>query len=104
MTAIRDSKGRFIKGNNTGNRKGRPKKTEEENLYTLMVHQVTGVDWIEITQKAMAQAKAGNKYARDWLSRYLLGEPEQYINVNADTVTRIIVEHVEQDNTNTEVT
>lgn len=33
-------------------------------------------DWQAIIDKAMAQARAGDKGARDWLGRYVLPDPD----------------------------
>ena len=87
----RNSKGQFVKGT-SGNPNGRPRKEREQKYYEITTNSVTFADWKMIVEKAAKQAKAGDKYAREWLSKYLVGEPEQYINM--DGQTRIIVEHV----------
>lgn len=70
----RDKHGRFTKGNAGG--PGRPpRRTEEEYLVTLC-EAVSLADWRKIVAKAVADAKEGDGKARDWLGRYLIGDPQ----------------------------
>ena len=92
----RNSKGQFIKGT-SGNPKGRPRKEREQKYYEITTGTVTFDDWKQIVAKAAEQARRGDKSAREWLSKYLVGEPEQYINM--DGQTRIVVEHVRDNDT-----
>lgn len=78
--AQRDSKGRFIKGHNGG--PGRPPKEREERFYEITLSTVTYKDWKEIVEKAAEQAKRGNATARKWLSDYLIGVPDQNVNLS----------------------
>jgi len=36
---------------------------------------VSEEEWVQISRKAVEQAKEGDRYARKWLSDYLLGPP-----------------------------
>jgi len=44
--------------------------------------------------KALEQAKRGNRYARAWLSDYLLGKPIQLIAMQSDQQMKVTVEYV----------
>lgn len=48
-----------------------------ERFRDLTSKTVSEKDWIEIIEKAVEQAKAGNAGARAWLGNYLLGVPRQ---------------------------
>jgi len=79
----RDARGRFVKGNGAskGNGGGRPPKKREERYYEITISTVTFSDWERIVQKAAEQAKRGDSTARKWLADYLVGTPEQNINI-----------------------
>ncbi len=79
MAAKRDANGRFVKG--TGGGPGRPKKSREQRYYEIMRQRVTFKDWRHIIDVAVARAKAGDKEARKFLAEYLMGKPEQVLNV-----------------------
>jgi hypothetical protein len=79
----RDESGRFIKGQ-SGNPKGRLPRTKEEKFYKATVSAVTLKDWREIIKKTVEQAKRGNPSARTWLANYLLGPPQQRLDVTSD--------------------
>lgn len=76
MAAMRDEKGRFIKGVVT-NPRGRPPKEREARYLDIMLTTVTPDDWAKIIIRAAEQAKRGDAPARKWLSDYLLGPPVQ---------------------------
>ena len=69
----RDANGRFGKGNGFGT--GRPKRQVEERYLAILRKAVTPEDWDQITQTAIARAKAGDNVARQWLSDWMLGKP-----------------------------
>src|SRR5579871_2751376 len=64
--------GRFLNG--WGGGPGRPRKTTHRDYLDATAGSVTVEDWQAIVQKALGDAKAGDRYARDWLSRLLLGD------------------------------
>ena len=72
----RDAYGRWKRGV-SGNPKGRlPRQTENEYLNILM-EKCTPDRWADIIEKALRQAVDGDARARDWLSRYVVGDPIQ---------------------------
>lgn len=78
---LRDEKGRFAKGH-SGNPNGRPPKKRELRYYEITVSACTYADWKRVVQKAVQQAIRGDAVARKWLADYLVGMPEQNVNVN----------------------
>lgn len=78
----RDANGRYIKGH-TGNPSGRAPKAREERYYEITVNTVNFEDWKLIVEKARDQAKKGDPVARKWLADYLVGVPDQNLNINA---------------------
>lgn len=85
----RDERGRYLPGE-TGNARGRlPYKKEREYLVSMQQN-VPLEDWVAITRKAVAQAKEGNRYAREWLARYLVPEPAKTHGQDGAIVIRYI--------------
>jgi len=68
----RGQNGRFAKGNAGG--PGRPRRTVEDEYLAAITDVVSLDDWQAIVARAAAEAKQGDARARDWLSRYLVGE------------------------------
>lgn len=75
MATKRDSHGRFVKGHCGG--PGRPPRPREERYHEITIDSVPFDTWRSIVLKAAEQAQRGNAQARDWLSKYLLGLPNQ---------------------------
>lgn len=85
--AERDSRGRFVKGNSAGAKShsgGRPPKDREQRYYEITVSTCTFSDWERIIQKAVLQALRGDHTARKWLADYLVGTPEQNVNLSGE--------------------
>lgn len=85
--ADRSPDGKFRAGNraSVGNRGGgRARRATEEKYLKVLSESVSVDDWTAIALKAVAQAKAGNKDARHWLSGYLIGKPTEYQVIDAD--------------------
>jgi len=82
---VRDSKGQFKKGT-SGNPAGRPKREREMRFYEITLSACTFADWRQIVKKAVDQAKRGDAQARKWLSDYLIGVPDQNLNVTSDQI------------------
>lgn len=79
--------GKFMKGHSGG--PGRPPKEREQRYYQITMNAVTFEDWEAIVKKAAKQAKAGDAVARKWLSDFLVGVPEQNVNLNTIHVSLV---------------
>ena len=66
--------GRFAKGNSGG--PGRPKLERERKYMETMTSVCTEDDWRKIVERAVKDAIKGDYRARDWLSKYLLGDAQ----------------------------
>lgn len=82
MADGRNKQGQFVKGYKGG--PGRPKRNYEERYIRWMSRRVKKKDWDMIVDVAIANAKAGNSKARQWLSDYLIGKPPQQVQVEGD--------------------
>jgi hypothetical protein len=69
----REANGQFAKGNPGG--PGRPPRRTEDEYMAELADVVTLEAWRQIAERAVADAAAGDKHARDWLSRYLVPDP-----------------------------
>jgi hypothetical protein len=70
----RNRKGRFVRGNPGGpGRPPKPRPTPEVDYALATTEICTPDEWKAIVRKALAQAKAGDCRARDFLLRILLG-------------------------------
>ena len=79
--AERDKAGRFVKGYKGG--PGRPARSKEEKYLTTLSKRCTIKEWEKIVDTAIARAKAGDPRARQWLSDYLLGRPQQFMDITS---------------------
>jgi len=87
----RDTTGRFAVGNPGG--PGRPRRLIERDYLTTLSNAVSLEDWQAVVATALTAAKEGDARARDWLTRYLLGnEPPQLIDVAVDEARGIAPE------------
>jgi hypothetical protein len=69
----RNGKGQFLPGRPGG--PGRPPIARERKYMETISSVCTDEDWREICERAIKDAKDGDHKARDWLSKYLLGDP-----------------------------
>lgn len=60
----------------SGNPGGRPKRASKSELLAVLYETVTVEDMEAIVRHAITQAKNGNRFAREYLSLYLLGRPK----------------------------
>ena len=70
----RSSDGRFLPGS-----KGSPgrQKRKTERAYLAKMQSICTPDrWGKVVEQAMTDAENGDRYARDWLSKYLVPVPE----------------------------
>jgi hypothetical protein len=70
----RDDKGRFRAGNPGG--PGRPRRAVESDYLATLCDAVPLAKWRRITKKAVEDALAGDRHAREWLGTFLVGKPE----------------------------
>jgi len=68
----RDKAGRFAKGNPGG--PGRPPRLIERQYLATISDAVPLNEWQAIVKRAVEDAKTGDAKAREWLSKYLVGE------------------------------
>lgn len=68
----RDGQGRFAPGNAGG--PGRPRRAVEIDYQLAISEAITLADWRAIVDKARQLALAGDSKAREWLSRFLIGD------------------------------
>jgi hypothetical protein len=61
----------------------------ERAYLSALVEAVPLSDWRAIVQKAVADAKVGNPKAREWLSKYLLGDDPLALVELADELARL---------------
>ena len=52
----------------------------------ITMNTCTFKDWEAIVRKAISQAKKGDVQARKWLSDYLVGSPDQNVNLRTDII------------------
>jgi hypothetical protein len=69
----RNGHGQFAPGNPGG--PGRPRRVAERDYLVTLTEECPPETWRAICRRAVADAEAGDAKARDWLSRYLLGNP-----------------------------
>ena len=82
-TDVRDEQRRFTPGNPGG--PGRPRRTIEREYMAALGEAVALADWREVVARAVADAKAGDQGARNWLAKYLLGcNPRTLLDIAAD--------------------
>lgn len=76
----RNNNGQFAPGNPGG--PGRPRRNIEQEYLAVLSDTVSLNDWKEVVLRALADARAGDAKARDWLTQYLIGEqPPKLIDV-----------------------
>ena len=74
----RDDKGRYLKGA-SGNPGGRPKHSKD--YQEAIKAACTPAKWRKIINQAITDATQGDRWARQWLSDYVLGKPTNYVHV-----------------------
>jgi len=73
MAAQRNKNGQFMTGNTASVGHGRKPRTTERNYMAAMLGACDIDDWKAIVERAVTDAKGGDKSARDWLTKYLIG-------------------------------
>jgi hypothetical protein len=82
----RNNGGRFAPGNPGG--PGRPKRTTEREYLIALTEACPPEAWQQIISRCVEDAKNGDAKAREWLARYLLGNPE----AKAKTLLTVAIE------------
>lgn len=83
MSEHRDNRGRFKAGNKAA--VGHGPRQGPRSYLAILAKTVSQSDWKEICEKAVEQAKGGNRYAREWLADRLLGKAPQHVTVDDGT-------------------
>lgn len=79
--ATRNDKGQFVKGHPGG--PGRPRREVEHAYHTALVGKVTIEDWQKVVDRAVQDAKDGDHNARVFLAQYLMGKPQEHLDVTS---------------------
>ncbi len=85
---MRKKNGQFDKGNPGG--PGRPPLMTERKYLRATIVACDPEKWQVIVKRAVDDAKSGDAKAREWLSGYLLGKPEQV----APTLRQMAIDEV----------
>lgn len=72
---MRKEDGKFDKGNPGG--PGRPKRETERAYLDAIIAECPPETWRKIAGKAVEDALDGDSKAREWLSHYVVGKPQQ---------------------------
>jgi len=83
----------WVKGQ-SGNPGGRPKRERSQAYWNILITTLTNEAWEEIVEKAIDQAKRGDKHARKFLADYGIGTPEQRLALYGGDGGAIEVEYV----------
>jgi hypothetical protein len=75
--------GQFAPGNPGG--PGRPRRVAERDYLVTLTEACPPEKWRAICRRAVENALAGDAMARNWLSRYLLGNPAELPTLGAAT-------------------
>lgn len=69
---MRSENGKFLEGNKGGT--GIAKASTRRRRLAQLNAAVTDAEWLKVCKTALELAKAGDRHAREWLSKYLLPE------------------------------
>ena len=82
MTDGGNTNGRFARGNPGG--PGRPRRAIERDYLAALGDAVNLSAWKRIVARALADAEAGDAKARDWITKYVIGEsPARLVDLAA---------------------
>ncbi len=70
----RDASGKFVKGHPGG--PGRPRRDTERQYLAALQEACPPETWKAIVETAVRDAGQGDRYAREWLSAYVMGRAE----------------------------
>lgn len=77
----------------SGNPKGRPKRVKEAAYLRALNELVSLETWGRIIERAIKDAEDGDHKAREWLSKYLIGEPKNVDAVEMSGDLQILFGH-----------
>jgi hypothetical protein len=80
----RNGNGQFVPGNPGG--PGRPRRVTECDYLRTLTEECPPETWRAICRRAVLDAQEGDAKARDWLARYLLGNPAELPMLRATTL------------------
>jgi hypothetical protein len=101
-TGVRDDMGRFVKGHPGFPGAGRPPKSEEmkkleTSFYDTLKEMAEKPGEMDaVCKKLIAKAKAGSYQHQKLLFQYLLGNPEQYVNITGDKPPMVILDNKDE--------
>ena len=75
----RNGNGRFQPGNQGG--PGRPPRATEREYLSALTEAVPIASWRRIVERAVRDALAGDSRSREWLSKYLVGDPQHDVRL-----------------------
>ena len=81
QVATRDPTGRFIVGCPLG--PGRPTRLTEKSYIKALSDECSLDDWRTICRRAVQDAVRGDRYARDWISKFLVGSTTLNMSLTA---------------------
>lgn len=81
--------GKFRRGNPGG--PGRP-FVHHDRFIEAISDEVKPAAWVKIIKRAVKDAVAGDRHARDWLSKWLLGMPEAIQGDERRTIIEILTD------------
>jgi hypothetical protein len=81
--AGRNGHGQFAPGNLGG--PGRPRRVTERDYLIVLTEECPPERWRLICRRATADAEAGDRWAREWVARYLMGNPAELPALGAVT-------------------
>ena len=79
----RTAAGQFAAGNPGG--PGRPRRVTERDYLAALAEECPPETWRRICRRAVADAEAGDARARDWIARYLIGNPAELPTLGSAT-------------------
>ncbi len=81
----RDQNGRFVKGNKAS--PGRAKRVVEVDFHNILLDNVSAEQWSGIVKRAVTDALAGDKYARQFIADYTIGKAPSILELRAADAT-----------------
>ena len=87
--AQRKKSGQFAKGNTISIGHGRPPRQTEDDYFAVVIGSVSLDDWKAVVNRAVDDAKNGDRDARKWLTSLLIGDKPSIAVVLANIEQKI---------------